>query len=552
MRNVSIQHLSDRHRLFMFIIASIVLLYFIFAPATHILYYGGDDFRYAVGGAHRLCKQDDSFYFMKTLGRPLQAYLDCVVYKFTHTLQQMIFIRILAVVLLGVGMGLLADWLYTLGFSFWMAFFASGSLFLIQKLYSDTVLTGALSLSLPILFVVLGYRCLTQAHHDALAWDDQSRKKKIKYFIYASVLFLLALLTYPAMTFFFGTLVLFKLFFSTISEWTKTRREVLQDVILFSVICIIYFAWASYNMHYHARAPIPDQYRMHFNLNLMELWARIRPLGNVFDGGPWVLLFPLGFPLGGSVVQGWLTIVLLLGALCFGCKRFLKSEFYLRHSKQALFTLGQIIIFIAVLFIFCSGFYLIIPVREDMGSRLIFASVASGFPLLFWSIYRWSDVFSAQFKFAAISIVIGLFFLLEGYQANIKIMYDALHFAQTLTSVETQINRYLANGNQLRRIHFVIPGKEHPYNKFFLANAALVQLLGQGKYQIKWCSLPRGISGAEQDHQTEMLTCIHGLPENGIAVTYSRPDEPIKITQEMLLMKNQFEIEQVELRNLLA
>ena len=131
-------------------------------------------------------------------------------------------------------------------------------------------------------------------------------------------------------------------------------------------------------------------------------------------------------------------------------------------------------------------------------------------------------------------------------------MYDALHFAQTLTSVETQINRYLANGNQLRRIHFVIPGKEHPYNKFFLANAALVQLLGQGKYQIKWCSLPRGISGAEQDHQTEMLTCIHGLPENGIAVTYSRPDEPIKITQEMLLMKNQFEIEQVELRNLLA
>src|SRR3990167_470836 len=356
MRNVSIQHLSDRNRLFMFIIASIVLLYFIFAPATHILYYGGDDFRYAVGGAHRLCKQDDSFYFMKTLGRPLQAYLDCVVYKFIHTMQQMVFIRILAVVLLGVGMGLLADWLYTMGFSFWLAFFSAGCLFLIQKLYSDTILTGALSLPLPVLFVVVGYRCLAKAHQCSLALDDQIRQSKTKYFIYASLLFILALLTYPAMTFFFGTLVLIKLLFSNLSQWVTTRREVIQDVLLFSLVCLIYFAWASYNMHYHAHAPIPEQYRMHLNLNLNELYSRALPLISVFNGGPWVLLFPLGFPLGGSLVQGWLTILVLAGGVVSGYMRFIKSNFYLKNKTRALLTLGQVIIFVIGMLVFCSAF----------------------------------------------------------------------------------------------------------------------------------------------------------------------------------------------------
>ncbi|HLB41342.1 MAG TPA: hypothetical protein VJN02_00570 [Gammaproteobacteria bacterium] len=552
MRNISIQSLSDRNRLLMFIIASVVLLYFIFAPATHILYYGGEDFRYAVGGAKRLCKHDDGFYFMKTLGRPLQAYMDCIVYKFTHTLQQMIFIRILAVVMLGIGMGLLADWLYLVGFSFWIAFFASGSLFLIQKLYSDTILTGALSLPLPILFVILGYRCLTKAHHCELALDGTFQKEKIKYFVYASILFLLALLTYPAMTFFFGTLVLIKLLFSNIAEWNKTRREIVQEVILFTLVCFIYFAWASYNMRYHSQAPIPEQYRMHLNLSITELFNRARPLGNVFNGGPWVLLFPLGFPFGGSIAQGWLTILLLSGAVVCGFGRFIKSNFYLRDKIQALLTLIQIIIFVIGMLVFCSAFYLMIPHREDMGSRLIFASVASGFPLLFWSIYRWGEILSTQFKYVAISVAIGFIFFLEGYQANIKIMYDALHFAQTLVSVETQINRYLSEGSKLRRIHFVIPEPEFPYNKFFLANAALVQLIGHEGYEVKWCSLPRVMSGAEKDHQPEMTVCINALPINGIAVTYSRPGEPINKTTGMLMMQNTIEQQNEELRNLIA
>lgn len=550
MRNIGMQGLTDRKRLFFFISMSFVLLYFIFSPATHILYYGGEDFRYAVGGTNRLCKQDDGFYFMRTLGRPLQAYMDCMVYKVTQTLAHMVVLRIFAVFLLGLGMGLLADWLYMLGFSYWSAFFAAGCLLLIQKLYSDTILTAAISLIVPILFVLLAYRCLSQAHQYVDSFASNAKAQKRKCFFIASLFLLSALLTYPAMTFFFGTLVLLKLLFSNLQHWSKTRREVLQEMLLFVAVCIIYFIWASYNMRYHAHAPIPEQYRMHFNLNIMEIFERTLPLLNVFTGGPWVLLFPLGFPLGANF-QGYLTIILIVGAIVFAWTRFSKGQFYLQNRQQALLTLTQAVIAVLILLFFSSAFYLLIPNKEDMGSRLIFASVASGFPILFWSIYRWGDIFSAHFKPIVVSLIIGIIFFLEGYQANVKIMYDALHYAHTLNLTKTQIAHYLMKKNALRRIHFIIPEPEHPYNKFFLANAALVQLAGPGSYLIKWCSLPRGMPGAEKDHTQEMLTCVGTLPLNGIAITYTRPGEPIKKSEKMLLMSNQMANQSDELRNLI-
>ncbi len=543
MRHIRIQALSDKHRLRMFFLASIILLYFVFAPGAQILYYGGEDLRYAVGGINRLCKQDDGFFFMKTLGRPLQAYLDCMVYKFTPTIQHMVVVRTIAVVLLGIGMGLLADWLYTLGFAFWTAFFAAGSLFLIQKLYSDTVLIGAVSLPIPILLVILGYRCLSKAQ--AMEYNFISANQIKKQYFYAAIFFFCALLTYPALTFFFGTLVLIKLLFSNIRDWEKNRRLILQDVLLFAVVCIIYFAWASYNMQHHPRAPVPPQYRMHLNLNFHEIMQRILPLTNVFNDGPWSMLFPLGFPLGGANLQGWVTIILLSGALILGSIRFLNSHFYSQQPRIAWMNLLQIIFFVFAVLVLSSGFYLIIPVREDMGSRLVFASVASGFPLLFWSIYRWSDICSAQIKMTVITIMIGLVFFLESYQANIKVMYDALYFSQKLSGVQKQINQYLITNKKLTRIHFVIPDLEYAYNKFFLANAALVQLAGVETYKPQWCSLPRGVLGNEPDHEQEMLNCLKQLSASDVAITYTRLGEHIKMTKNMLVIKDHHEMQDV-------
>jgi len=523
--------LSNRKHLFFLIIASTILLYFVFSPTLNMLFYGGDDFRYAFGGPSKSCATDDGFYFAKTVGRPIQAYMDCFSYKFFYNLERMRLLRIIAVGLMGGGMGLLAYWLLSVGFSSLLAIFAAGSLLMVSRLYGDAVLTGATSLVSPILLVVLAYLCINKADSVAI----QSRKV-LWYFLAASFIFC-ALLTYPAMTFFFGTLVLIKLLFSNLDNWRKTRLDTLKDVLFFSFIGILYFIYAYLNMRYNAQAPIPDAYRLdHPNLNPIEIFKRAIPLANVYNGA-WAI-----FPLTDMVKQGRLFLILLSGGVFIGTYQFTQSPFYIQNKKRAVTYLLQSIIAVIILLVFCSTFFLIMPSRDSDGSRLLFATMVSFLPLLFWSLYYWSSLFSRTSKLKFFTLLMGIFFLIEAYQANLFMMMDAFNSTQRIYEMKTTIANYLAQGNTLQRVHFVVPEAEFPYDKFFLVNAALTQLKAHGSYQLVWCSLPRGVPGAEKDHQKEALNCIQTLPENGIAITFTHPGDSAVQTAGSLLIEGQTQL----------
>src|SRR5688572_6230258 len=107
----SILNMSDNNkRILFYMMLSSVILYFIFLPGVSFLYHTGDDYRYAFGGLGKACIKDDGFEFMITLGRPLQAYMDCAVFKFAYTLERMKMIRIFSVVLMGCALGLILEW----------------------------------------------------------------------------------------------------------------------------------------------------------------------------------------------------------------------------------------------------------------------------------------------------------------------------------------------------------------------------------------------------------------------------------------------------------
>src|SRR3990167_7801528 len=108
-----------------FMVAGATIMFFIFAPAINIPFYNGDAYRYVFGGFGQSYKSDVGFEFMLTLGRPLQAYLDCFVYKFAYTLERMKTIRLISIILMGCATGLFAEWLYRLGLTVWSAFFAA-------------------------------------------------------------------------------------------------------------------------------------------------------------------------------------------------------------------------------------------------------------------------------------------------------------------------------------------------------------------------------------------------------------------------------------------
>ncbi len=510
-------HLLNQKRTLICIIISIFFVYLIFSPSVNLLYYASDDFRYALGGLHKSCSADDGFGFVKTLGRPIQAYLDCGSYKFGYTLERMRVLRLVSVVLMGFASGLLADLFCSLGFSLAGALFTAGCVFLVPQLYDDAVSVGAIPLPLAIIFILAGYRCIG---------------KSIVQVCLSALLILLALLTYPAMAFFFGTLIFAKLLFSKLKDWQKTRQQLIFEVILFLIVCFVYFAWAYHNIHHNAQSFVPPAYRLdHPNYKIAEILTRFFELGNVFSN-LWIF-----FPSGNMRLQGLITIILLSTGMIFGLISFLKSKLYHYDRRVALFNLGQACIMAVIIFILSNAFYLIIPERQITSSRLLFGTMTAGLMLLFWCICQWTILFPRNWRKLVTSVFIGLFFSLVAYKTNIFMLARALVYGQYLDSIRTDIYDYLIAGKKLHRIHFIIPKPEYPYTRFFLANAALIQQVGYGVYELKWCSLARGVVGEEQDHQAESLACIKSLPSNGAGVTYSYQGEPYIKTSDMLVIE---------------
>ncbi|EKD72918.1 MAG: hypothetical protein ACD_45C00525G0001, partial [uncultured bacterium] len=133
------------------------------------------------------------------------------------------------------------------------------------------------------------------------------------------------------MAFFFVVLILSKLLFSRLEDWPKTRYAISREVILFCIICVIYYIWAFINMHYFPQAPVTDvAYQLnHPNFNIREIIQRLAILGNVF-GPIWALS-----PLSNGILQGWIMIALFSLAIVFAWLFFIKSEFYLRNKSRA-------------------------------------------------------------------------------------------------------------------------------------------------------------------------------------------------------------------------
>lgn len=503
-----------------FILISSILLYFIFSPAFNILYYAGDDFRYAFGGLSKACSTDDGYYFMITLGRPLQALLDCASYKFAYNLEHMQILRIISVCIMGVGMGLFAEWLFTLGFSFWSALLAAGSIFLLPRLYGDSVTTAATSLPISVLCALIAYRIL-QTKNGEYTW---------KRYGIAAIFILSSMASYPAMSFFYATLVLTKLLFSPLTQLSQTRREITRESVLFIGVGAVYFLLAYLNMHFHPQAPVPDQYHVdNPNMHFRELFDRLAIVGNVFNP---LWLFYQGTSI---FVQGWIVMGLFVLGVCAGLASVLKSHDTEKGKQKTFSRLKHAILWAVFLFVMSSGFFLIIPTR-DLGARLLFGTAATGIVVVFWCIWRIADWFPRLSKQTVICSALALLFIVEAHQTNVTVMSTALMYEQRLNNVKALLANAMQDGKSVRRIHYVLSKDEYPYNRFFITNAALVQILGHNTFGIEWCSLARGVAGEEKDHQKEALECIQRQAANSFAVTYSFKDEPYKQTEKMLII----------------
>ncbi|HLB41343.1 MAG TPA: hypothetical protein VJN02_00575 [Gammaproteobacteria bacterium] len=519
------QPLPTASRRWILIFASMFILYLIFAPSLHILYYSGDDFKYSFGGISKSCAESDGYHFMLTVGRPLQTFVDCLGFKFADTLEGMRVIRIVTVMTIGMVMGLLADWLYRLGFSLGISFFAAGNLLLIAHLYGDAVPMGAISLPLTLLLTCMGYRCVNHAHQYPVLMPA-SRWKAIKYLGLSFIAILAALLTYPALAFFFCTLMLMKLLFSDLAHIKKTKQELLKELSLFVFACIIYFIWAYYNIHYHARTEFPAAYHVgHPNLNWLEMIKRLILLSNIFSS--W---WPIS-PKSDSMLQGWIMIVGLLGGIVAMIRMVYQFE------TTMFSNLVQGIIVGMGLFVLSSTFLLVMPTLDIVENRVLYAAVSSGLVLVFWGFWQWKNILPKEFGKTLILIGVASLFLIAGHQASHVTMVNALSHVQYLDETRVAIAHYKNTHSSLKRIHFIIPRSNSPYDRYPLAQAALVSLIKKNDFKLRWCA---GSPIQAPHHVNEAVACITNRKKGDIVVTYSFEGEPFLKTDAMVMIRNHY------------
>ncbi len=511
-------------RLISYILLSFVVLYVIFSPAINQLYYSSDDFRYAFGGLNKTCVSDDGFEFMLTLGRPIQAYIDCASYKFAYTLERMQILRLFSLLLLATTIGLLANLFFSLRLSLVSALASAFCFFLIQYLYSPVILMGTLPLVLPILFALLANLFLNVSQQDT---------KKVFRLALSVILLLCALLTYPAVAFFFAVIILLKTLFSDLSDWPVIRSRVILETLTFFSACLLYFVFAYLNMHYNARALIPPSYHLdHPNFNILEITKRLASLINIFDD-KWAIL-----PSGQSPAQKIILLTLLLAGSVAGVILLCRSDFYKKEKKTALYFLLQKTAAVFCLLILSNAFLLVIPDFDFIKFEhwLLYVYIASVFSLLIWCAYQLSGLFSPHWRHAIFISFLLVFLIPASLQANIIMTARSWTAAKYINYHQRLVANYLSKSEPLKRIHFIIPSSYYPYDRYFLINAVLVQLHGRHNFDLTWCSLPRGIPGKEIDHQQDMRNCLDNLGSNGIAATYSFVGEPYQQTPDMLVI----------------
>jgi len=522
---LSVLRYSDLKNILSIFFFSCLFLYFVFAPAVNLYYFGGDDYRYLFGSPSTACKLDDGFEFMLTLGRPLQAYLDCLSFKFANSIESMSVVRLICVLIMGIGMGLLTLHLIKLNLSIPIAFSAAGIFFLLPQAYPDILLYGAIALPFSIALTLIAYFCLEKSY-------TKFNKLITSLPIWGGVILLIcSMLAYPATAFFFVILVLLKLLLSPVKDWEITRRQVLTELFAFITAGIAYFIWGYYTMHYHPLTPVPASYQLdHPNLNLFEIIKRIVFLSNVFEG-QWTLSTGIETHL-----QGLLTLIFISAAMII---LFYKNFDYLKTSAGIKKTL-EISLYVFIVLLLSVAFILVMPSLDLLENRVLLGRAAACFALVFWGLISCSLIFPSSLRQLFVFLALSVFLVIQGYQANIISFVNALSQAHYLNLDKMAVSQYFSKNKSLQRIHFIIPKNNYPYDRFFMAYASLLPFIEKNKLEIKWCSQARGSVLAEKDNQQATINCVQDLKKGAIAITYSYDGDEYKKTKSMLIIQNHY------------
>lgn len=461
---------------FVLFIFSLVWMYFVYSPTVNIPFANHDQYRYFVPKTSSPTSEPQFIWLFLITGRPLSALIEQLIFRFTHTLNDLTIIRLIAIILTGFLVTLFSNWLSSnQKFSKIEAFCISIAVFTLPGIQNFIIMTNVSNLT-AITLAFLSYLSIIKI-------DEFS----IKGYLPSAALLLGSLFIYPALTFFFFVPLLIRLLLSDKESISKEIKLTFRAIAFVIINCIIYYALVKcvlhtiYNFYHNINAVQPD-----YNFNLlnipiffaiMNLLKRVYPMASSF----WI--FHTSLPL---LILGGLIPFIFLSIKIKEITKIIKNK---NRWIIPLLLMFQIIIFFAA-----GSFTFLIKPYFPILYRTLFVLSAMLLVLMLISIFYLSDRgFPSLTKYFRI-ITCFLLLIIPSILANRNVAHTALNANMEINHIITTIRK--SNLKNPEKIHFRIPQRvEYGYNgqrcigdefNFCSANSALSKA---SFYYIAACAL---------------------------------------------------------------
>ncbi len=513
---------------------SVLVLYFVFAPAIHIPFYHHDIYKYSVGGFHNSCRNDPGFSYLFKLGRPFSAMLDCGGYKVANSLNNVSHLRILCVVLVAFAMSLFAFGLHSVKRFVWPVFFISGAIFVLPAIQTTIIMT-ATTLVFSILMAFFAWYCLSKSY--LFVAKQSASRKDVFYFLGGIGSLFISLFTYPSLSSCFLLPAFVCILFKSLSNWYAMKRTILRDVIIFIISCSLYFIIAK--LLQSKLSVVSSNYQFKLNFHFFDRIIFIYKH------------FPSLWMIHASFLQVALINLIILSGLVIALRNFFLSDFFKYKKNESIRVLLQTLFAVIVLLLLGSLTLLAVPSDDIPIGRVIFVLQAMSILILWWSLIRIGSLFSWKETHSA-GLFAGLLFLIGAGVANYNMITSALNDYLEFNYITTTLAKHFqAPAFKLKRIHIISPAAvnfnglprgddilndnstHYAGDLTYIVNAAFLQFVGKYQFSLINCIFSEI---DEERHFADEIRCMGSMPKNSIAVTYSRPEKPYYKTPDMLII----------------
>jgi hypothetical protein len=522
-------------RLFLYFLICFGVLYLIYSDSVTIPFAYHDQVRYFGEDYHHSffkedCANDHIAQFMFAIGRPVSAGIECLVFKNVHDLQDLSTVRLIAIALYAACMALMACWLESVVRNRWVAFFLSGSIFVLPG-PNVSVFQGSLQNGLAILLAILSYMILPEV----------TRKSDFRSPIFwgrivlSLSLFVTALPAYPPYAYFFFVFTMVAVLLSNIEDWPTERLKTLRDFIFVAIASAIYFValrLAIGDSFEGVSAPykpeISTDISARLSLFMNEAIPTIFNMWNVYTSRT-VAFYVIAFVFSGLIAS---SILLFARA-----KQSDKPMQSLRFGTEK-------VVLVMALFFAASGAW-IISNSILVLLRIFFPAMAMLVVLVWWSARSWIGLplkTEGAVQKAGVTVAC-LMFLCSGLFANFSMNRNVWNTSVELMYIRSKIAGSL--DKPIGRIHVIRPRRDGiGYNKLPSVNdefnrkatdympditdvvrTAMIDVAYSNSFIIFGC-----------DEKPEVCMKNYKPPAPGILVTHSREGEPIYETPHTLVI----------------